>query len=318
MTQSTVWLIGAGIMALDYAKVLQELEQDFIVVGRGEKNALTFEEKTGKSVICGGLDAFLASKPNLPTVAIVGVGIENLAQTTISLMKYGVRKILLEKPGIGYPNEIYELSEIAQKTNTTVALAYNRRFYASTQKAQEIILADGGVTSFHFEFTEWSHLIANLDKTEAEAQNWFLGNSTHVIDLAFYLGGKPTEMQSFVKGQNELAWHQKSAIFTGAGETEQGALFSYMANWLAPGRWSVEILTRKHRLIFRPMEKLQIQKIGSVAIEMVENIDYSLDEKFKPGLFLQTKAFLVEDYTKFCMLDEQVIKMPLYLKMSNY
>jgi predicted dehydrogenase len=317
MSKSTVWLIGAGIMALDYAKVLEKLEQDFITVGRGEINARIFEEKTGKKVIIGGLDSFLATKPILPTAVIISTGIETLAETTIKLLQYGVKKILLEKPGVAYPNEMEELLQVAQHQKATVALAYNRRFYAATQKAQEIIVADGGVISFHFEFTEWSHSIATLNKTKEEFQNWFLGNSSHVIDLAFYLGGQPTIMQSFVKGQSELAWHEKSAIFTGAGETEQGALFSYMANWLAPGRWSVEMLTRKHRLIFRPMEKLQIQKIGSVAIEMVEN-DYSLDESFKPGLFLQTKAFLDNDYTKFCMLEEQAQKMQLYKKISNY
>ena len=53
----------------------------------------------------------------------------------------------------------------------------------------------------------------------------------------------------------------------------------------------MEILTRKHRLIFCPLEKLQVQEIGSTAIEDVK-LENELDLEFKPGLFLQVKAFL--------------------------
>ena len=40
-----------------------------------------------------------------------------------------------------------------------------------------------------------------------------------------------------------------AALVAGAGVTENGALFSYHANWEAPGRWSVEIMTKKRRLM---------------------------------------------------------------------
>ena len=60
----------------------------------------------------------------------------------------------------------------------------------------------------------------------------------------------------------------------------QVPLFSYQANWNAPGRWGIEILTSQHRLYLRPMEKLQIQNTGSVDISEVE-IDDQLDKEFK-------------------------------------
>ena len=49
--------------------------------------------------------------------------------------------------------------------DTDVWLAYNRRFYEASKKAREIILADGGATSLHFEFTEWSHKIREIEGT---------------------------------------------------------------------------------------------------------------------------------------------------------
>ena len=43
-----------------------------------------------------------------------------------------------------------------------------------------------------------------------------------------------------------------------------------------------------------PHGRLQIQKIGSVAVDFVD-IDDCLDKDFKPGLYKQTEAFLAED-----------------------
>ena len=40
------------------------------------------------------------------------------------------------------------------------------------------------------------------------------------------------------------------------------------------------------------MEKLQIQKKGSINIDFVKDIDYTLDELYKPGIYLQVKSFL--------------------------
>ena len=45
--KSDVLLVGAGNIAVDYAKVLKALNRDFIVVGRGEKSAENFEQKIG-------------------------------------------------------------------------------------------------------------------------------------------------------------------------------------------------------------------------------------------------------------------------------
>ena len=50
--------------------------------------------------------------------------------------------------------------------------------------------------------------------------------------------------------------------FSGAGISISGALFSYQANWQSAGRWSVEILTKKNRLILCPLEELKVQKRG--------------------------------------------------------
>lgn len=311
-----IWLIGAGPMAIEYAKVLDALHVEFTVIGRGLTSSQSFTEKTGKPVIIGGLSQFLERNPHPANAAIVSVGIEHLTPATNLLLDYGICNILLEKPGGVNSIEITALARKTQQKNATVLLAYNRRFYSSVIEAQKIIEKDGGVQSFNFEFTEWSHLIANLPhKNSMTLSNWFLASSTHVADLAFFLGGIPTKIHSMTAGA--LDWHPAASRFSGCGITDRNALFSYHANWAAPGRWGVEFLTANSRLIFRPMEKLQIQKIGSVEISDV-SIDNKLDISFKPGLYLQTKSFLANECACFCDISKQSQSMELYNTIAGY
>jgi predicted dehydrogenase len=313
--QKQVWLIGAGLMAREYAKVLHAQQCPFMTIGRGQQSANTFRDKTGFEVIAGGLNEFLKSGPSIPQKVVVATGVEALAENTMLLIESGVKEILCEKPAGLNTDEISELAKKAEKYNARIYLAYNRRFYSSVIKAREIIQQDGGVSSFNFEFTEWSHTISPLVKAPGIKENWFLANSTHVVDLAFYLGGKPKQISCYKGGG--LPWHPSASVFAGAGITEQGILFSYQANWEAPGRWAVEILTNNYRLYLKPLEKLQIQKKGSVQVDFVE-IDDTLDTQYKPGLYIQTAAFLKGDVSEFISINEQLLLMPTYDTIAGY
>lgn len=312
---SQIWLVGAGGMARHYDKVLRSLGVSYDVIGRSDHSAVQFERGTGRPVVRGGLEKYLKSGMKPPDQAIICVGVESLASTTRQLLSAGVRHILVEKPAGLSPMEIKELNNLSIASNATVIVAYNRRFYTSVVMAQKLIAEDGGVTSYNFEFTEWSHLIRGLAKAPGVKEYWFLGNSTHVVDLSFYLGGIPKEISCYTSGG--LDWHPSASAYAGAGISETGAIFSYQANWAAPGRWSVEVLTKARRFGFRPLEKLQIQQIGSVALESVE-IDDSLDREFKPGLFLQTRNFLEGRFEGMCSLGEHCAKLPIYCRMAGY
>lgn len=307
-----IWLIGAGGIAIEYTKVLKALDKDFITIGRGHEKAQAYYEATGIKAIEGGLEAYVQTQPEVAEFAIIAVNVNCLASATISLMKYGVKKIFCEKPGFNDPSELNEVISVAQDTKSEVYYAYNRRFFASVLKAEEIMKADGGMTSMNFEFTEWGHVIANSNHPVEVKKNWLTANSSHVIDLAFFLAGEPVKMSSYVSGS--LSWHEPSC-FVGAGVTSKGVLFNYQANWNAPGRWAVEIQTPLHRIYLKPMEQLQLQDKGSVKVYPVE-IDDSLDKNFKTGFFLETKAFLGNDTTRLCSLEQQArMEKNCYIKI---
>lgn len=310
----SLWLIGAGTMAQEYANVLKSLGHEFEVVGRGAGSAEEFERKTGHPVRAGGLARALATAP-APEQAIIAVGVEQLSRAGIELIEAGTRRILIEKPGGVNVAEIRALQQAASRDKADVLLAYNRRFYASATAARSLIEEDGGAVSCTFEFTEWSHVVAPLAKGEGVKEAWFLANSTHVVDLAFHLCGFPADWRAWHGGS--LSWHTAAARFCGAGVTERGVFFSYHADWEAPGRWGVEVLTRKHRFVLRPMEQLQVVALGSVRMDVVE-VDDRLDKAFKPGLFEQTRAFVERDDRQFCTVHEQLRHSVIYAAMAGY
>ena len=308
------WLIGAGAMAQDYCKVLVAQGVNFEVVGRSIDGAKSFQTITGKPVQAGGLEKALCGN-SVPDCALVAVGVESLADVALQLIYAGTSRILIEKPGGLNTLQIQTISEAANKLNADVLIAYNRRFYSSTALARKLIAEDGGATSCNFEFTEWSHIISPMLKGAGVKESWFLANSTHVVDLAFHLCGFPKDWHFWHGGS--LDWHPSAARFCGSGITEKDVFFSYHADWEAPGRWGLEVLTAKHRFVFRPMEQLQVTKLGSVKVESVE-LDDQLDKAYKPGLFMQTKAFLNRDDRFFCSIDEQLRHSALYNEMAGY
>lgn len=286
-----VLLVGAGYMAKEYVKVLKALDVSFDVVGRGKESAEAFQKELGVSVQYGGVEKNFDQSRSY-SHAIIATTLESLEENTLFLLNQGVSNILVEKPGAVTQEGISRIAALAEEKGANVYIAYNRRFYASVIDAKKRIAEDGGLTSFHFEFTEWGHMIETLNKTQFQFENWFIGNSTHVLDTAFYFGGVPKEVRAFVQGKTN--WHPHGCIYTGAGITEKEILFSYNANWAAPGSWKLELLTNLNRYIFRPFEKLHIQKLGKIEVEEVQISD-ELDIQFKPGAYRQLEAFCFKE-----------------------
>ncbi len=311
----SVLLIGAGYMGKEYGKVLKSLGIPFKVVCRSKASAEKYKNDIGVMPFYGGIDKAFSELDEIPNYAIVAVNVESLSKTVCSIIEYGIKNVLVEKPAGLNRAEIEEVLYVSQSRGAQVYVAYNRRFYAATEKAMQIISEDGGVSSFNFEFTEWGFKIEKTAHAPAVKEEWLLANSSHVIDLAFFLGGYPKEMCSYSGGS--LQWHSRASKYSGAGITDQGVTFSYQANWDAPGRWAVEVLTSEHRLYLKPMEKLFIQNKGSVQVEEVP-IDDRVDVDFKPGLFKQTEAFLSQEIdTRLITIEEQMNHMQIYEKIEG-
>ena len=309
-----MWLIGAGPMARDYGLVLQDIGTDYEVIGRGQRSAETLSRMLRAEVYSGGLENHL-TKFVPPSTAIVAVGVVDLVSTTCTLLTAGVKRILVEKPAGLDVNQIKVLDDAARDAGAEVFVGFNRRFYASTLKAESLVAEDGGVLSAHFEFTEWSHIIKELDMDPMVKENWVLANSSHVIDLAFHFCGLPENLHAMVSGN--LSWHSSAARFSGVGKTNRGVLLSYFADWESSGRWSLELLTKNRRLFMSPMEELRCSRLGSVDIDKV-TLDDRLDRAFKPGLHRQVAAFLTREDSRLCRLEEHLKNSFVYSQIAGY
>ncbi len=305
-------------MATEYLKVLDHMGHEVVVVGRGETNLGKLKEAFPKhTYVSGGLAHYLANAATVPTLAINAISVNELKNSSIQLLNAGVSSILLEKPGALTIAGLKEMLAAQNNTNGKIGIGYNRRFYAAINRLKSMAAEDGGITSIHFEFTEWIHTIDENIYSKEALDKWLISNSSHVIDTVFYLAGQPTELHPIIKGKGEISWHPASASFYGSGTTDQDIPFTYHTDWLAPGRWAIEVLTNKRRYYLKPMEKLQVQQKGSVRVEEVE-VDYELEEKFKPGLFLQTKDFLDGNFDKLVSIEEQISSFDHYYTIADY
>jgi len=302
--EKNIILIGTGPMAVDYAKVLKAFGQPFTVIGRGLSSAIKFEEITGIKPITGGIEAYLSLNHFSENASvIIATGVEVLMPTLQKVLRCGATLVLVEKPAAISIEELLVNEENLKPYFDRVFVAYNRRFYASVIEAKKLIEEDGGLQSMHFEFTEWSHKIEPLKKAPGIKENWFFANSTHVVDLAFYLAGEPVDWQAYSK-PGKLTWHRKTN-FAGAGITEKGVLFSYLSNWESAGRWGIELLTEKRRIYLKPIESITFQDKGSMAI-LGHPIDDSIDKLFKPGLYQQIDAFIKKNKNDLLTLNDHI------------
>lgn len=306
MSKATVILVGTGPMAIAYVDVLRALSVEPQVVGRGLDSAKKFQEATGIVPFTGGIAAFFENNSvSDSTYFIIATGTEALMPTLLSVIQNTPQAgILIEKPAAMSIEELLASREYFGSNAENIFVAYNRRFYSSVIEAQRMIASDGGLLSMQFEFTEWVHKIEPLTKAPGVKENWFFANSTHVVDLAFYLAGLPKQFISFVK-TGGVKWHPITN-FAGSGVTENGVLFTYLSNWESAGRWSIELLTVKRRIYLKPLEGLAVQQRGSVDVESVV-LDDELDKKFKPGVFRQVNAFLSGDRSSLLSLPKHAI-----------
>jgi predicted dehydrogenase len=285
-------IVGAGPMARAHAAAASHLGCGVRAVSRSDASASSFTAATGLPCDAGGLAA-MPEGAKLPPCAIIAVDVEGLLEASLLLLRRGVKRLLVEKPAGLDAGEVATLDAAAAAAGAAVFVAYNRRFYASVRRAAEMVAEDGGATSVRFDFTERSDLVATGKQSAAVKRNWFLANSSHVVDLAFHLAGWPETLSARVEGA--LPWHPACGRFVGAGRTTAGAAFSYHADWEAPGRWSVDLRTRRRRLLLEPLEELRVQAIGSFAVTPV---DLPAEPAgLKPGVLAQLAAFLAAEAT---------------------
>jgi predicted dehydrogenase len=309
-----VILVGTGVTAVEHAKAIHGLGYPCTVVGRSGRNADAFAQ-FGFPVHVGGLPSFFEStKIDVSnSAAVVCTTMESLAECAIQLLDAGVRDVLLEKPGCLYLHDLLDIQRRAT-SGQNVYIAYNRRFYASVLEIERIVKADGGVTSFTFDFTERGDVLVTVPNTD---KHHFMGMSTHLVDLAYFLAGFPINgsFSCAARAVDKCLLHG-TVMFAGQGVSPENAPFTFHANHASAGRWMLDVCTSQHRLRLCPLEKVQIQPPTSYVMSD-HAFDNSIDVQYKPGFYKQTGAFLNgDDASRLLTLAGQIENFEkVYLRM---
>ena len=274
-SKKSVLIIGAGYIANQYAIALSNLKiKDVTILGKTKENLQKFKEFPNFEIIDGGYERNL-SKIKKKDLVIIAIPIEELTNTAKKVIENGHSRILIEKPGSVFKNDLLELKKIIKKEK--VRIAYNRFFYPSFHKLLSLVQSEGGITSCKFDFTEWLHTI-EIEKYDTKICNrWGISNSLHVISMVLGLIGMPKKISTFQMGS--LEWHPTGSIFVGNGISEKDIPFSYHANWGGGGRWGIEVITKENIYRLIPLEKLFVSKKGSIKWEEVNLQNPFLDVK---------------------------------------
>ena len=311
-------VIGTGKMGMAHLQVLAALKPTALCGFAPSDRRRAEVEALGVAFRSGALDRTLAAVA--PTHVIAAAPMEALPALTAEILAAGVRRVLIEKPAALDLGAGERLLAAAGRAGAAVWVGYNRRCYASIRTARELIRHSGEpITSVAFEFTEIAdgpHGAAA--QPEPVRRRWLLANSMHVIDAALHPVGLPDPARSLMLAHGALSWHPAASAFVGAGLTETGVPFSYSANWAAPGRWGFDWMTASTRYVFRPLERLQVMRRGSFALEEIPLAD-DADRRFKPGVYAQDRAFLADDPNGGLVpLAEALRLIPLAAAMAGY
>jgi len=302
MKNKNVLIIGTGNMALEYFKVLKGQGVNCEVIGNSTKTSRRFERLANFKVMPFKIDEY--KDFSRFSHCIITTSSDSLYKVARHSLQYGAREILLEKPGSLFLSQLKKLNLLSKEKKANVHIAYNRRFYSSVERLLKLIKQEGGISSFSFDFSEVEKLVLKEIKNPKILNNWSFVNSTHVIDLAFFIASPPKIIRS--QKQRTLNWHPKGSIYVGSGNTIKGELFSYHANWDSGGRWGLEFHTKKSKYILKPLEELRRQKRGEFTTEIIE-INDRFDRLYKPGLYKQVDSFLKSRFDKMPSLQAHII-----------
>ena len=303
-----ILIIGAGKIAIAYADILNYLGINYKIFQRLSSSKIIPKElKVIKK------DTIFDLNINDFTHIINCVDLDHQAEINLYILEKSNSHLLSEKPGFIYRKDYLKAIEICHLRKKDFFIAYNRRFFESVIKLNQLCKLDGGISSMHFDFTEWKKSVDETNISSKAKERWALLNSAHLIDLAFYICGKPKSMKSEYFGS--LSWHPTASIMKGYGITEREIPFSFSSDWGSAGRWDIQIFTPKRKFILSPLEKLQFILKDSIQINEIE---LTSGNEFKDGFLKQIEAFLFKRSLNIPNLEESYDLYKIITQIFNY
>jgi predicted dehydrogenase len=289
-----VAFVGAGYMAREHIRAFHGLPDVRLagIFSRTKDRAAGLAAEFSIPHVCDSVaDLYTRTEAELVVVTV-----RELAMKAVAAECFRYSWIaLLEKPaGYNLPDAEAILAG-ARASGSRVFVALNRRSYASTRLALDVIGGGGGS----------SRLIVVNDQQDIAAaaqsgqppevvRNYMFANSIHVIDYLRVFGRGAARKVVVIS-----PWNPERPGFVVAGvEFDSGDTGVYQGTWDGPGPWAVSVSDSQRRVEMRPLESLTVQMRGERRAVPQELGD--VDTQFKPGLRVQAMNVVAAARTRTC------------------
>jgi len=218
--------------------------------------------------------------------AFVQPSVQDVFKTTKILLNRNINCLIEKPPGLSL-EQSQTLKKIINKRKLIHIIGMQRRFYSNILKIKSYEKKLGKMYSLSMQAHERFDDIKKKKKfTNKVLKKWMYANGIHMIDLLnSFSKSKPKKIFSISKKINENIKNSFNAII----EFKNGITANYLSNWKSIGGWSINLYYLNGVIEIKPIEKTVIKFNDGEEIEIKKTL---IDEKFKPGLYLQNKMFI--------------------------
>ncbi len=300
MSKINIVIVGAGKIALEHCKVLSSLKEINLlcICSRTLKKANNLARKYKIENTTTDTNKFINNNFYKIHGIMILVSVDQIYKVTKDLAKFSIPLFIEKPPSLNFI-ELKKLNKILNKNNAPNMIGMNRRFYSIFEKGKKLIDQNGGLLSVIIEGHERFSVIKNLFSKKI-LKKWLYANSCHTIDLIRYFGGELKYLK-FVKKSEIL---KNGDHFSCSFKYKNGAIGTYISNWLSPGGWSVRLYAKNLKIIFEPLEQGYYIKNNSK--KHIIRPD-SCDLNYKYGFYKQMKSFIyLIKYRKNCYPSQNI------------
>lgn len=284
MKKIKIAFVGTGYMATEYAKILinlREINCELVAaMSKSENRIINFVKKFKIKKHFFSLNDLM--KNTKPDIVIVTVNESSSYNIFKKLSKFSC-VCLFEKPiGLNF-EESEKIIKLKKNKNFFPYIALNRRFYSSVLEAKKILTKDQSRRIINIFDQENTILAKRGGQPIKVVRNWMYANAIHMIDFAYIFGrGNIKKIEKISKKNYLKNKHISSKIYFTSGD-----VVNYFCTWNRPAPWSVQISSDDYFLELKPIEKLSYLQNNNRLWHHIKVS--SLDEIYKPGLYLQLK-----------------------------
>jgi len=284
MSDIRLGIIGAGSISIEHLKVITAMKG----VRAAGVTSRTLSKAAGLANTFQ-IDQVYDSVTDMvkkcaPDGILILVSANQIYEVALKLLPESIPLFLEKPPGL-IPQQTKSLAKLAGSHGTQNMVGFNRRYYSVFQKGLAVIKDHGALLGVAIEGHERFWKIAGTNIPDEIRQNWIYANSIHTIDLLQYFGGKIRSINAHSKSYKEKNGDQLVASI----EFDSGSIGTYTSHWYSPGGWSATLYGEGITVKFKPLEK------GVWIDTEFKKYEINPDEvdiKYKPGFYLQMKAFV--------------------------